>query len=236
MKTIKNTIAVIALSTIFSANVTAQSAKDKPEKILHKITVVKIHASTLQSPQFHFSGPRVDKQPKNREWLEIEAQLKIETKSELDFLPRVDATFHIVTQGMPDFVRIEKTITFQNVNIEDGEAWVSAYVDPDTFRVITMKKRPKVNDITGIAVTVDSANLYKGKDQQYLPYAEKIFDRTIVARRKGAKNVNARWWAVVAIEKDKNGQKILALEETPFYSIFVDRYPLEENKNKSAKN
>ncbi|MFT5905808.1 MAG: hypothetical protein ACI9E1_001412 [Cryomorphaceae bacterium] len=235
MKTTKSILAIAALTTGLALNLTAEPAKapivkEKPEKVLHKITVEKLEVEILNTPRFTFNGTRIAKQPENKEWLEIEAKLNIETKSKLDFLPSLEATFYVVTRGKEGFVRSEKTITFKNVNIEHGEAWVCAYVDPDTLRVITQEKRPKVTDITGVAVTIDTANLYKGKDRQFLPYAEEIFDRTVVTRRKDAKNRKARWWTNVA----KSDQKILALEETPFSAIFSDRYPRARMKMKFA--
>jgi hypothetical protein len=235
MKTTKSILAVAALTTGLAMNLSAEPAKapiarEKLEKILHKITVEKLEVEIQNTPRFSFNGPRLAKQPENKEWLEIEAKLNIETKSKLDFLPSLEATFYVVTKGKSGFVRAEKTITFKNVNIERGEAWVCAYVDPDTLRVITHEKRPKVRDITGIAVTIDSANIYKGKDQQFLPYAEEIFDRSIVNKRKDNENKNARWWTNVA----KSDQTILALEDTPFSSILSDRYPQVERKMKCA--
>ncbi len=235
MKTTKSILAIAALTTGLAMNLSAEPAKapiikEKPEKVLHLITVEKLEVEIQNTPRFNFNGPRLAKQPENKEWLEIEAKLNIQTKSKLDFLPSLDATFYVVSKGKKGFVRSEKTITFKNVNIESGEAWVCAYVDPDTLRVITHEKRPKVTDITGIAVTIDSANIYKGKDQQFLPYAEEIFDRSIVNRRKDAKNKNARWWTNVT----KSDQTILALEDTPFSSLLSDRYPRVEMKIKCA--
>jgi len=230
MKTTQSILAVIALTTGLAMNLSAEPVKEKPEKVLHKITVEKLEVEIQNTPRFNFNGPRLAKQPENKEWLEIEAKLNIETKSKLDFLPSLDATFYVVTKSEKGFVRSEKTITFINVNIERGEAWVCAYVDPDTLRVITHKKRPKLTDITGIAVTIDCANIYKGQDHQFLPYAEEIFDRSIVTRRKDAKKPNARWWKDIA----KSDQKILALEDTPFSAILSDRYPRIEMKMKCA--
>jgi hypothetical protein len=226
MKTTKRILAVIALTTSLAINLSAESEKEKPEKILHKITVEKLEVEIQSTPRFNFNGPRLATQPDNKEWLKIEAKLKIKTLSKLDFLPSLEATFHVVTKGEAEFLRSEKTITFKNVNIENGEAWVCAYVDPDTLRVITQEKRPKVTDITGIAVTINTANLYKGKEQKFLPFAEEIFDRSIVNLRKDVKNKKARWWTDVT----KSDQKILSLEETPFSAILSDRYPRVEMK------
>jgi hypothetical protein len=233
MKITTSILTAIALTAGLTVNISAEPDKEnvtKFEVILHKITVVKLEVEIQNTPRFSFNGPRLAKQPENKEWLEIEAKLNIETKSKLDFLPSLDATFYVVTKGEKGFVRSEKTITFKNVNIEHGEAWVCAYVDPDTLRVITLKKQPKVTDITGVAVTINSANIYKGKDRQFLPYAEEIFDRSIVAKRKDATNKNARWWTNI----DKSDQKILALAETPFSSILSDRYPRVEWKTECA--
>ena len=221
MKTSKNILAVVALITGLTISLSAEPEKEKPEKVLHKITVEKLEVEIQNTPRFNYNGPALPKQPNNKDWLEIEAKLNIKSLTKLDFLPSLDATFYVVTKGEKDFVRSEKTITFKNVNIENGEAWVCAYVDPDTFRVITGQKRPKITDITGIAVTIDTTNLYKGPEQQFLPYAEEIFDRSIVKLRKDVKNKKTRWWTDIA----KSDQKILSLEETPFSAILSDRYP-----------
>jgi hypothetical protein len=230
MKITRTILITAALTSILSLNLSAEPAKEKPEKILHKITVEKLEVEIQKTPRFSFNGPRLAKLPENKEWLQIEAKLIIETKSNLDFLPSLDATFYVVTKEKKGFVRAEKKITFNNVNIERGEAWVCAYIDPDTLRVITHQKRPKVTDITGIAVTIDGSNIYKGKDRQFLPYTEEIFDRSIITKRKDAKNKKARWWTDIT----KSDQKILTLEETPFSSILSDRYPRVEMKKDYA--
>lgn len=187
-------IPAILTTALTLTNLSAQSTSDKPEKILHKITVEELEVETKKTPRFSFNGPRISKLPDNKKWLEIEAKLNIETKSKLAFLPALKATFHVVTKEKNKFIRTEKTITFKNINIEDGEAWICAYIDPDTLRVITTKKNPKVKDLTGIAITIDGANLYKGKNQKYLPFAQEIFDRSIISKRKNSKNKKSRWW------------------------------------------
>ena len=230
MKTTKNILAVATLTTALALNLGAEPETQKPERILHKITVETLEVEIQNTPRFNFNGPQLPKQPENKLWLEIEAKLNIETLSKLSFLPSLDATFHVVTKGENGYERTEKTITFKNVNIENGEAWVCAYVDPDTLRVITQEKRPKVESITGIAVTIDTTNLYKGKDLQFLPFAEKIYDRRIVNARKDVKNKNTRWWTNVT----KSEHQLLALEETPFSAILSDRYPRISLEMKSA--
>lgn len=232
MKTTKSILASAVLTAVFvlNSNANSEPVKEQPEKILHKITVEKLEVEIQETPRLNFSGPRLAKQPDNKEWLEIEAKLKIETNSKLDFLPSIEATFFVVTKKEKGYVKSEKTITFKNVNIEQGEAWVCAYVDPDTLRVITNEKRPKVRDITGIAITIDAANIFKGEGQKFLPYAEEIFDRAIVSKRKEAKTKNARWWTDLA----KSDQKILSLEETPFHAIVSDRYPRAQMKMEYA--
>ncbi len=227
MKTTKNILAAITLTTGLALNLNAEPEKEKPEKILHKITVEKLEVELQKTPRFSFTGPNVKNQHENKEWLEIEAKINIETVSKLDFLPSLDATFYIVTKikgkekGKSEYIKSEKSITFKNVNIENGEAWVCAYVDPDTLRVITGDKRPKVADITGIAVTINSANLHKGEDNAFLPYAEEIYDRSVLKKLKRNKNKNVRWWTLVP----KSDHSILSLQETPFSAIFSDRYP-----------
>lgn len=228
MKTTKHILAALTLTTALTLNLSADTETKEPERILHKITVETLEVEIQNTPRLSYNGPQLPNQPDNKKWLEIEAKLKIETLSKLNFLPSLDATFHVVTKGEKGFVRTEKTITFKNINIENGEAWVSAYIDPDTLRVITQEKRPKVNHITGIAVTIDAANLFKGKDQQYLPFAEEIYDRSIVKARKDTKNT--RWWTNLI----KSDHQLLALEETPFSSILSDRYPRINNEMKSA--
>lgn len=230
MKTNSNIIAALALTSAFTLNLSAEPEKVNPEIILHKIIVEELEVEIQNTPRFSYNGPQLAKQNEHKEWLEIEAKLKIETRSKLHFLSSLDATFHVVTKGEKGFIRTAKTITFKNVNIENGEAWVCAYVDPDTMRVITNEKRPKVEDITGIAVTIDTSHLYKGQYQQFLPYAEEIYDRSITKIRKDAKNINARWWTNI----QKSEHQILTLEETPFGSILSDRYPRIQMEMKTA--
>ena len=227
MKTTKNILAAITLTTALTLNLNAEPENEKPEKVLHKITVEKLEVELQKTPRYSFTGPNVKNQHENKEWLEIEAKINIETVSKLDFLPSLDATFYIVTKikgkekGKSEYIKSEKSITFKNVNIENGEAWVCAYVDPDTLRVITGDKRPKVADITGIAVTINSANLHKGKGNASLPYAEEIYDRSVLKKLKRNKSKNVRWWTLVP----KSDHSILSLQETPFSAIFSDRYP-----------
>ncbi len=230
MKTNKFILVPLVLTAVFTSISFAEPEKPKAEKILHKITIEKLELEIQNSPRFSVNGPNMENPSSNKEWLEIEAKLNIESLTNSTFLPSLQATFHLVTKGEKEYERIEKKITFKNVNIENGQAWVCAYVDPDTLRIITEKKRPKVTDVTGVAVTIDADQLFKGKDQKFIPYAEEIFDHRIVRIRKENSNATARWWDNV----NKSKHEMLTLEETPFSSIISDRYPRAHIEIKTA--
>jgi len=189
-------------------------------KTLHKMKVKKLEIELQKTPEFNFSGARAKRSSKNQEWLEIEAKIEVDTVSKNTFLPTLDATFTIVYFSAQGYQKIERTIQFKNVNIEDGEAYVVGYIDPDTLRVITGKKRPSIRDITGVAVAVSTNNLSK-KNPNDLHKSE-LFDHKLKLDEAKA------WWTSKKIIVSE--QKILAHDETPFELARPERYPLVVKK------
>lgn len=196
----------------------------KKKKVLHKLKVKKLEIDLQRTPQYSFSGPSSKRIDRDQRWLEIEALVEIDTITKNRFLPKLDATFTIVYEdklapkvnGKKTYKKLERKITFKNVNIEEGEAYVVAYIDPDTLRIITNSKRPAVRDLTGIALEVSAENM-STKNPKELRSSE-LFDRKLKLKEEN------KWWVSPAIKSSE--QKILAHTETPFELARPERYPL----------
>ncbi len=213
-------------SSLIADDVVKPAEKPTKEKILHQITIEKLDLELEKTPVYSFSNATNKKVDNSKRWLEIEAKLDVNTLSEQKFLSTLDATFTLVyKQHDQKYYKLERTLTFKNVNIEKGEVLLVAYIDPDTLEHITGEKRPALNDLTGVAVTISTNNLSKLNPKQL--YKSVLIDRKIKASEK------TLWWQSTAIKS--SDQNILSLGETPFFQARPNRYPRVQKQAAVAK-
>lgn len=215
------TLSLIAVTFLTITNAT-EAEPSKPN-ILHKLKVDKLEVELIQSPEFDVAGPK-DKQPRlNKNWLEIEAKINLETISKDRFIPEFTATFHIAyrnSEGRPS--QLVTPVSYTNINTDSGATWVVAYLHPDTLVKITGKKRPKPSDLLAIAVTVDAPAMSKSQPQDTV-------QQVVYHSNKKLSN----WWDNSTITPVKN--QILLREQTPFEHLWSDRYPMTKKATTLAR-
>ena len=188
--------------------------------VFHRVKIVKISSEIQQTPQFQIEGVR-DKPVDPRFWLEIEAELEVETTAKSKFIPEITAHWHAVvfdhSGKKKETVRLLGETSFKNIRTKGKKVLISAYIDPDTIEQLTGKRRLSENDIEGIALVIDGDNIIK-KDK----YAKGLSKAT-------AKQAS-RWWENEALWKEKRTikQGIVAKSKTPFAQLWTDRYPSEK--------
>lgn len=204
MKTITTIIVTLALI----AGVEAQQQA-------HRVKILKIEAQNQQTPTFQVSGPR-EKPTKPRNWIEIEAEIEVETKDPSGFIPEFEARWFAVIKekesGKP--VRILGKAIFKNIKTADKKIFLSAYIDPDTLERITGSDRPSEADIEGYALTISGAGIVTDGD-----HAEGL--------TKATTEKEAKWWDTWK-HQSLDGL-IIPKSKTPFAPLWTDRYPTEKS-------
>ena len=180
----------------------------------HRAKILKIEGQAQQTPEFQFSGPR-DKSTKPRHWIEIEAEVEVETTDPSGFIPELEASWFavIMDKHRKKPVRLLGKTTFKNIRTADGKVHLSAYIEPDTLERLTGSSRPSDNDIEGYALTLSGPGIVsEGRHGEGL---------TMATAEKEAK-----WWTTW---KDQSlDGLIIPKSKTPFASLWTDRYPTEK--------
>ena len=182
-----------------------------------------------KTPIFSFSGASNKRSKNDKQWLEIEAVLDIDTVSKSHILPSLDATFTVVYKaGKNDYRKIQRTINYTNVNVEAGKVIVVAYLDPDTLADITQQKRPSVRDLVGVAVSISANNL--SKNNKPVHHLSQLIDHSIKMNKSSKKKT---WWDNSRIQMSIQ-HRLLTHLETPFMAARPDRYPRVKSQMKSV--
>lgn len=178
----------------------------------HRAKILNIEGQAQKSPQFQVNGPR-EKVVKPREWIEIEAEVEVETKDPSGFIPEMEASwFAVILDRNKKPVRLLGKTTFKNVPTSDGKVFLSAYIEPETIERITGNPRPGERDIEGYALTISGAGIVsEGK------YAEGL--------AMASAKEESKWWADWKHENLEG--LIIPKSKTPFAALWVDRYPTE---------
>jgi len=179
-------------------------------QIEHQVKRAKINVTMQQTPVFNVSGPK-DKRYTPRDWLEIEVEIDCETVRKSGYIGQLDCAFSV---GLKDVetnktVILQDTISFLEINTNDRRAWLVAYISPPTLAKITGKKKPSLNDLYAVAVTISGPGLRK-------PVTEST---------GGPKE----WWKSEKVKRS-NGL-ILPREKTAFAPLWWDHYPRSKTEN-----
>lgn len=181
---------------------------------VHRAKIEKIEGEVLQSPDFVISTP-VDKAPDRRDWLQIEAEIDLETTDPSGFVPELEARWFVVIKdkhsGKP--VRLLGNATFRNIRTTERKVILSAYIDPDTLERFIGRSRPSVVDIDAYALTISGPGiLAEGR------HATGLVKATAAEETK--------WWDVWNYKSFEG--MILPKSKTPFAPLWTDRYPVEK--------
>lgn len=188
------------------------------QQVVHRAKIINIEGEMQQTPEFEVSGPR-DKTTKPRFWIEIEAEIEVETTDPSGFIPELEAQWFAVVMDKHTKkpVRLLGKTSFKNIRTADKKVFITAYIEPDTLERLTGSSRPNENDIEGYALTISGAGIIaEGR------HAEGLSKAT-------AEN-DAKWWITW------NGQSLEGLiipkSKTPFAPLWTDRYPTEKAQDR----
>lgn len=190
-----------------------------PGADLHRVEIKEITTTIQQTPRYEVSGLK-DKPFDPRYWLEIEAELEVESLTETEFIPELQTKWFAIVRaidkkapGGKKTVMLTGEVTFQNVRAKDGEAHVIAYIGPDTLEKLTGEDRPTEREVEGIALTVSGTGI-----ASEAPHAAGL--------EKATAKEQTRWWAQSMYETVAGA--IVAKGDTPFAPLWTDRYPTEK--------
>jgi hypothetical protein len=178
----------------------------------HRVKILKIEGLEQKSPQFQVDGPR-DKVAKSREWIEIEAEVEVQTTDPSGFIPELEASWYAVVLNKDKKpVRLMGKCVFKNIRTEEKKVFLSAYIEPETLERFTGKPRPSESDIEGYALTLSGTGIVTDKK-----YAEGLAMAT--------DKEEAKWW--VEWKHESFDGLIVPKSKTPFASLWTQRYPSE---------
>ncbi len=183
---------------------------------VHRAKIIAIQGETQQAPEYQISGPR-DKSTKTRYWIEIEAEVEVQTTDPSGFIPSLEAKwFAVVMDNYKDPsvpVRLIGTSRYKNINAKDGNIFLSAYIEPDTIERLTGQKKPRDSDIEGYALVLSGPGIV----------TEGEYGKGLT---KATAEKESDWWVTwnrVTLEK-----MIVPKSRTPFAPLWTSRYPTEE--------
>ena len=206
---------VLMLSSAF-AEPPKKAANENVQPAHYKVEVEKLELDLIKSPQYSISGTKSKDSTYNKEWLQVEAKLKIKNPFKHEFIPELNAQFHIAYESKGKVEHMKIKIPYQNVDLSKDEIWVSAYIDPDTFSAITGKKRPSKRDLLSAAVTIDCSNMFRGDK------GGKIIYKHVALKKYKKHSLKAGWWTAEGLVSSK--QHIRNKRNTPFAFLWGERY------------
>lgn len=176
------------------------------------------------TPEFQVNGPR-DKPRKPKGWLEIEAEVEVETTDPSGVIPEMKAEWFAVIMDhakrsdnpKPSPVRLTGVVTYRNVDTEKRGIYLSAYVEPSLLKRLTLKPRPSDNDIEGLAVRVSGPGFVT---------TGKYGEEAVMANAKE----ETKWWDKWTRATLQEG--IVPKSQTPFAPLWTDYYPTEKIKGR----
>ena len=180
----------------------------------YRAKILKIEAQAQPTPQFQFNGPR-DKVSKPREWIEIEAEVEVETDPPSGYIPELEASWFavIIDKSSNKPVRLLGKTVFKDIRTADGKIFLSAYIEPDTLERLTGSTRPGEKDIEGYALTISGPGIVSNGE-----HAEGL---SMATAKKESK-----WW--ITWTNESLDGLIVAKSKTPFAPLWTDRYPTEK--------
>ena len=86
----------------------------------HRAKIIKIEGQLQQTPDFQVSGPK-DKTTNPRHWIEIEAEIEVQTTDPSGFIPELEARWYavIMDKSSKKPVRLSGKTTFKNLRTKD---------------------------------------------------------------------------------------------------------------------
>lgn len=200
---------LLALMTIL-----AMCGNSAHAEVAHRAKIIDIEGEAQQTPEFQIRGPKA-KAIEPRDWIEIEAEVEVETTDPSGFIPELEARWFavIMDKHTNKPVRLMGKTTFKNIRTEDKKIFLSAYIEPDTLERLTGSTRPRERDIEGFALVLSAPGLVKEG-----PHGKGLVMATA--------EETSKWWETWMHESLEG--LIVPKSRTPFASLWTDRYPTEK--------
>jgi len=168
---------------------------------IKNVEIADIEIDTQQTPELTYSGPKLKKTPRNRDWIEIDVEFEVEGKSENKYVDELLFKYYLV---LDDKKKTMVTADVIHVNVPlDEKIYSSVYLSPSTLEKLLRKKNFSKNDIKGYAVEV----IYRGKTMG-----------------GDASNKSSKWWE----SREQTTGLLLPKSRTPFAPLWWDRYAEEK--------
>lgn len=209
---------IITMKTlaIFIFTVICLSSIEAAE-IVHRAKIIKITSEIQQTPEFQVSGTK-NKSVEPRYWLEIEAEVEVETTDPSGFIPQLEARWFavILDKTSEKSVRLQGTTVFKNLKTKNKKIFLSAYIEPETLEKLTGKDKPSDSDIEALALTISGTGIVS--EGRHAPGLVMATDKE-----------ESKWW--LEWKNVSLDGMIVAKSKTPFAPLWTDRYPAEKTAN-----
>jgi hypothetical protein len=187
------------------------------QQYAHRAKIVDLDGKAQPTPRFSVSGLGTKKQDQ-RYWIEIEAEIEVETKDPSGFIPELETRWFVIIKdkhsGKP--VRLMGRTTFKNIRTKDKKIHVSAYIEPDTLERLTGDDRPRESDIEGYALVISGPGIVTD-------------DRHAAGLVMVTAEKESKWWE--GWKEKSLEDAILPKSRTPFAPLWTDYYPTEKEPN-----
>lgn len=167
-----------------------------PTRVKAEITDVKVIMQ--KTPEFQAATSEGKKDPKRREWLELEVGFKTDSDSRVGIIPELMITYYLLVQGAERQV-LSGSFTYSNI-VDKEENFAVVYVSPHALTRLTGEPNKfRLGNVQAMGVEI----LYQGR---------------VVAESPDAKKFAA------AATIPKISDMILPKEKTPFSLLWIDRH------------
>jgi len=195
--------ALIALTGLFSIAFASYASAQAGQ---HRVDNVDIKISSQPTPQFSVSGPR-DKQVRPQNWIEIEAELSLQTTNKSEFIDELHAGFFVVIDDVETNRKVVLTTDIVFVDVKASgrnSAIIVAYLSPWTMQKLTGGTNYSERSLEAVAIRISGPGF--------------VNDKVEVTALE-----NARFWERMDIPRHPG--QIMRKDQTPFASLWWDRYP-----------
>jgi len=168
---------------------------------IENVDVSDVEIDLQQTPELTYSGPKLKKTPRNREWVEVDVEFEVEGKSENKYVDELLFKYYVVLDDKKKTMLVTD-VTHVNIPL-DEKIYSSVYISPATLEKLLAKKNFSKNDVRGFAVEV----IHRGK-----------------AVGGEASKKTSRWWE----SREQTRGLLLPKSRTPFAPLWWDRYAEEK--------
>ena len=183
----------------------------RAQEVAHRIEIKDLDSQVQQTPTIQVDGVK-DKPVKPRYWLEIEAELEVETTDPSGYIPEISTKWYAIIKDdrTRKPIMVTGEFSFLEIRAKDKTAFVSAFIAPDTLEKITGKEKITEGDIESIALVVSGSGVMNT-------------ERHAPGLQMATSEQDSNWWS--SGKYQTQGKSILSKAETPFSLLWTDRYP-----------